>query len=524
MTANERIQYFNVGEIVISPEPLVVSTVLGSCVAVCLFSPKKKVGGINHFSLPRRSSAEGETSDFRYGDVAIQTLIAEMERLTGETRDQFVAKIVGGADEVGGDKSTLSAGPENVRAAEEALREFGIPVIGRDTGGARGRKILFHTESGRLQVAKILPTPASGSAGEKPVSPAPIATSTPKRARRVMIVDDSRTIRELLTRVLTEDPEIEICAVAASGEEATKLLKTANPDVITLDINMPGMSGVEWLEQTLPHSPVPTVMISSLQLREGNEVFRALELGAVDYIQKPTFAELPVLGPLIREKVKEASFAKVMRHARPSGNRGASLGEIDSRTILAIGASTGGTEALKVVLMGFPDEIPPTVIVQHIPPVFSKAFADRLNEMCPFEVKEAEDGDEVCPSRVLIAPGGKQMKIHPQRTGHYVVRITDDAPVNRHKPSVDYLFHSVAEHIGKNCVGVILTGMGADGAKGLLELRQKGARTLAQDEASSVVYGMPKSAFEIGAAEKVVSLDHMSGEILTALRRPRKSA
>jgi two-component system chemotaxis response regulator CheB len=191
-------------------------------------------------------------------------------------------------------------------------------------------------------------------------------------------------------------------------------------------------------------------------------------------------------------------------------------GDVDVRKVLAMGASTGGTEALRSVMLLLPARIPPTVIVQHIPPVFSKAFAERLNQLCPFEVKEAEDGDELRPSRVLIAPGGKQMKIQQTAKG-LSVRVTDDAPMNLHKPSIDYLFHSVASVAGKNSIGVILTGMGGDGAQGLLEMRKKGAKTLAQDEQSSVVYGMPKVAFEMGAVEKVVSLDEVATEILNIL-------
>lgn len=527
--------YLNIGEIIISPEPIVISTVLGSCVSVCLHAPISKMGGMNHYAHPKLQSNYGQDEDYRYGDVAIRALVDAMEEATGEPRATFTAKVVGGATEIAAENSGLGMGKENVQQAFTTLRALGIKVIGEDVGGTQGRKALFHTATQRLQVAKIVPSTEEIKPpilGVRPTlvktdAPVPRPASTPTsapmptRRRRVMIVDDSKTIRDLLKRILSEDPELEVCAMAASAEEATEMLLQSRPDVVTLDVNMPGQSGVEWLEATLPRHAIPAVMISSLQLREGNEVFRALELGAVDYIQKPTLAELPIVSPVIREKVKAASSAKVFQRRKSAIVR-EKAGDVDFRTILAIGASTGGTEALKDLMCGMPDEIPPTVIVQHIPPVFSKAFADRLNQLCPFEVKEAEDGDELRPSRVLIAPGGRQMKLQATRTG-YCVRITDDPPMNRHKPSVDYLFHSVAELIGKNCVGVILTGMGADGAKGLLKLRQLGARTLAQDEASSVVYGMPKAAFEMGAVEKVAPLDEMAHEVLLALRR-RKAA
>jgi two-component system chemotaxis response regulator CheB len=282
---------------------------------------------------------------------------------------------------------------------------------------------------------------------------------------------------------------------------------------------MAKMSGIAWFEKLMVTSPIPVVMISSLQIEKRSEVLRAFELGAIDYIQKPSLTEISTFGPNIREKVKIASFAKVIHNNQKNSHKTFS-GEINLRTVLAIGASTGGTEALKNVMCSLPKLIPPTLIVQHIPSSFSKAFADRLNELCPFEVKEAEDGDELKVSRVLIAPGGKQMKI--QRTSDGLcVRITDDAPINRHKPSVDYLFQSIALNMGSKAVGVLLTGMGADGAKGLLQMRLKGARTIAQDEESSVVYGMPRIAFEMGAVEKVAPLSEIPRQILKALEKKK---
>lgn len=248
-------------------------------------------------------------------------------------------------------------------------------------------------------------------------------------------------------------------------------------------------------------------------------VFRALELGAVDYIQKPSFSELKHVSPIICEKIKEASHAKVIRLAQTQ-NKSFAQSVIDTTIILAIGASTGGTEALKSVLCSLPERIPPTVIVQHIPPVFSKAFADRMDRLCPFEVKEAEEGDELKVSRALIAPGGKQMRVEAAGRG-YRVRITDDEPVNRHEPSVDYLIHSVASVIGKKSIGVILTGMGNDGAKALLAMRQNGSRTTGQDEATSVVYGMPRVAFEIGAVETVAPLSDTPNLIINHLTGQR---
>lgn len=494
--------YLNISEMIVTGDNVVISTVLGSCISVCIFSQSAKVGGMIHYALPEAPVAVDSGEALRYGNIAIPTLIQELKRFVGTTPKDLMAKVVGGASEINSMTSPYPVGSDNIKVAKKLLSQHGIPIVGESTGDLHGRKVLFHIPSGRLQVAKI----------KKKVSP----VSPPARTK-VLIVDDSKTIRDLLHRILKEDPGLEVIGAAADPVEAASMITKEKPDVITLDIHMPKMTGVEWLESLLPVNPIPVVMISSLQLKEGNDVFRALELGAIDYIQKPSLSELGVVAPLIREKVKAASRAKVLRSQHQTV-RPVMSAQIDLRKVLVIGASTGGTEALRSVLCSFPRTIPPTLIVQHIPPVFSKAFADRLNELCPFEVKEAEDKDELKPSRVLIAPGGKQMKVEQTSNG-LRVRITDDPPMSRHKPSVDYLFHSVASTIGNRAVGVILTGMGSDGAKGLLEMKSKGARTIGQDEASSVVYGMPRVAFEIGAVEQVASLSKIPQMILNQLER-----
>jgi two-component system chemotaxis response regulator CheB len=276
--------------------------------------------------------------------------------------------------------------------------------------------------------------------------------------------------------------------------------------VITLDIHMPEMDGVTLLRRLLPVHPIPTVMISSLALEEGPMVLAALEAGAVDYIQKPTAGALATVAPLIVERVKTAGQAKVVRREeRRPARRVAIAAPVKGARLIAIGASTGGTEALREVLTQMPAHVPPIVIVQHIPPVFSAAFARRLDELCPFEVKEAEHGDVVREDRVLIAPGGKQMRV-VRAAGELRIALDDSPPRNRHKPSVDVLFDSVVAAVGASAVGALLTGMGADGAEGLLAMHRAGSHTIAQDEASSVVYGMPRCAVELGAARQVLDL------------------
>ncbi|OYZ20081.1 MAG: hypothetical protein B7Y39_11185 [Bdellovibrio sp. 28-41-41] len=519
----------NIAELVVSKEPVAVSTVLGSCVSVCLFSDSEKGGGVIHYALPELPS-NSKDNPLRYGDYAIEDLILKTCHHLGVKSYQLKAKLVGGANNIASEHPSQHVGSENVKIAKKLLSKHKIPIVGEDVGGTRGRKILFHLQTGRLQVAFVGPGYSRPSAAkaiglsdkiEKPILN--LGNTESKRKIRVLIVDDSKTIRELLTKILSQDPNINVVGQAEDPLKAELLLPTTKPDVITLDVHMPRMTGVQWLKTLVPKYKLPVVMITSLELKDGNEVFEALELGAIDYIQKPSLSDLNSAAPLIREKVINAASAKVRgpRHIKkfvPSGNPNFAF---DPHIVIAIGASTGGTEALKEVLTALPKNIPPIVIVQHIPPVFSRAFADRMNSLCPFEVKEAESGDAVHSNRVLIAPGGTQMKVIKKPSGLFV-EINDDPPMTRHKPSVDYLFQSVAETLGKKTIGVILTGMGSDGTNGLLKMKEKGSMTLSQDEDSCVVYGMPKSAWESGASQLQVPLDEIPLKLtqLWVLKKP----
>ncbi|MBX2995808.1 MAG: chemotaxis-specific protein-glutamate methyltransferase CheB [Bdellovibrionaceae bacterium] len=338
--------------------------------------------------------------------------------------------------------------------------------------------------------------------------------------KKVLIVDDSATIRQLLAKVIKQDPQLEVVAEAERPSQVEALIRQHKPDVITLDIHMPEMDGVTLLKKIFPIYKIPVVMISSIRREEGPQVLQALESGAVDYIQKPSLEDLRTLGPEICERIRTASEARVVVSSI-ARRKAASRGPHGTESIVLMGASTGGTEALRVVLESLPNQIPPTLIVQHIPPVFSAAFAARLNQLCPFEVREAQDGDVVKPNLVLIAPGGKQMAL-VSKDGKLVVKITDDAPVNRHKPSVDYLFKSAADLKLPNVVGVILTGMGGDGARMLKRLRDQGARTIGQDEQTSVVYGMPREAAKMGAVEFVKPLGEVAETILKLVSESSK--
>ncbi|MEA3422383.1 MAG: chemotaxis response regulator protein-glutamate methylesterase [Bacillota bacterium] len=316
-----------------------------------------------------------------------------------------------------------------------------------------------------------------------------------KRIIKVLIVDDSVVYREMIARQISEDEQIEVVGKASSSFEARDMIINLRPDVMTLDVEMPKMDGIEFLKKLMPQYPLPTIVVSSASER----VFDALNNGAVDFVEKPKSSDL--VKYFIQElliKIKIASTAKVGHHKK-------TLESIKTNDlIIAIGASTGGTNAIDEILKKFTKDMPGTVIVQHMPEVFTKLFADRLNNECMVEVKEAENGDEVLKGRVIIAPGKKHMRVVKKRN-KILVELEDENEsnkVNGHCPSVDVLFNSVAENIGMNVIGIVLTGMGKDGAEGLHRMKQKGARTIGQDEASSVVYGMPKVAYEKGSVDK----------------------
>ena len=356
----------------------------------------------------------------------------------------------------------------------------------------------------------------------------PAETHRPPQAMhrpiRVLIVDDSPLVREILTKGLAGDPHLEVVGVAEDAIEAQKMIEMTSPDVMTLDVEMPKLDGVSFLRMLMPIRPLPVVMVSALTERGQKITLDALEAGAVDFVTKPTGDLATGLADMmmeLRTKVKIASVANVShwKHRRsqvpvpaPGKVSKAQPSMAPTEWVIAIGASTGGTEAIREVVCGLPQDVPGVVIVQHMPAGFTTLYAKRLNEDCALEVKEAQDGDMVLQGRVLLAPGAHHMQLI--RTGaHYQVRVFKGEKVNGHCPSVEVLMRSVAKLAGKRAVGVMLTGMGGDGSEGLLAMRQAGARTLAQDEASCVVFGMPKVAWEKGAVEKLMPLQALAHEI-----------
>lgn len=441
-------------------------------------------------------------------DPSGEFLIVAVGKTAQGTRSALALKLPISASEAG-DLPTRAIARVRKGGAEGQIE---IKIVGAKACVERLTRA-FETQASDVSVAVAVITAPSLAIWSFDTGKLRVQAVPPPRRTRVLIVDDSAPVRKLLTAVLSEDPELEVVGAIELPRMAEEAIERLKPDVMTLDIYMPEMNGVELLKRTLAKRVLPTVMISSLSLEEGGLVLDALEAGAVDYVQKPSMSELAIIAPIIREKIRNAAKAKVIRGGAPRRAPGStqsasgvlSFDRIDSTSLIAIGASTGGTEALKWVLTSWPQKTPPILIVQHIPAVFSKAFADRMNQLCAMEVREAVDGDVVEPSVCLIAPGGKQMKVRQTRDGLRVV-IDDSSPVNRHKPSVDVLFDSLAETTGLKISAGILTGMGADGARGLLKLRQAGARTLAQDEATSVVYGMPREAAKIGGAEEIVPI------------------
>lgn len=348
---------------------------------------------------------------------------------------------------------------------------------------------------------------------------------------RVLIVDDSALVRQLLAKGLAMDPEIEVVGTASDPYAARDKIVQLKPDVLTLDVEMPRMDGVDFLRRLMPQYPIPVLMVSSLTQRGKQITLDALDAGAVDFVAKPsTDLARGLAGMLqdLRAKVKQTAKANVSHWkdktvARPAPSRAVSQGALAESTdkVVAIGASTGGTEAIRKMVSQFPVSMPGVVIVQHMPAGFTKMFADRLNQLCAMEVKEAESGDRVMPGRILVGPGGLHMRV-VRSGGIYKVKCEPGENVSGHCPSVDVLMHSVAQSVGSNAVGVMLTGMGSDGADGMLAMRKAGARNLAQDEASSVVFGMPKVAYERGGAERLLPLDRIAPAIVELLSE-RKS-
>jgi two-component system chemotaxis response regulator CheB len=346
-----------------------------------------------------------------------------------------------------------------------------------------------------------------------------------KRPIRVLIVDDSALVRKVLSDGLARDPDIRVVGQAADPYRARDLMVELSPDVITLDVEMPRMDGVTFLKRFMPVMPIPTVMISSLTQDGKRITMDALEAGAVDVVAKPVVGLVDGLPPMLDDicrRVKAAAAIDVSRYARRQPVHAidpvvATLGDTTDR-VIAIGASTGGVEALGRILPVFPPDSPGIVIVQHMPMGFTASFAERLNGLCQMRAKEAQQGDRVLPGQILLAPGGAQHMSLARSGGQYRILLKEGPEVNYSRPAVDVLFKSVAAEVGRNVAAALLTGMGRDGAEGLMEIRRAGGRTFAQDEATCAVFGMPQAAMALGAAERMAPLEMIPALLVAALR------
>jgi two-component system chemotaxis response regulator CheB len=347
---------------------------------------------------------------------------------------------------------------------------------------------------------------------------------------RVLIIDDSALVRSLLTEIVNREPDLEAIGAAPDPLVAREMIRAMSPDVLTLDIEMPKMDGLDFLERLMRLRPTPVVMVSTLTERGAEATLKALELGAIDFVSKPRLgiaAGLQDLAADICEKIRVASKVRLHRHVRPGEPRAtgvdpqakrapATYSRVSTEKLIAIGASTGGTEAIREVITRLNADSPAVLITQHMPPGFTRSFAARLDGLCRMTVSEAKDGERVLPGHVYIAPGDRHMKL--ERCGaNYVIALDDGPPVNRHRPSVDVLFRSVAAAAGQNALGVMLTGMGRDGASAMLEMRQAGAFNIAQDETSCVVFGMPKEAIATGAVDEVLPVTSIAERLQSRL-------
>ena len=354
---------------------------------------------------------------------------------------------------------------------------------------------------------------------------------------RVLVVDDSALVRSLLTEIINRQPDMECVGTAPDPLVAREMIRALNPDVITLDVEMPKMDGIDFLAKLMRLRPMPVVMVSTLTDQGADVTLKALELGAVDYVAKPKIGVadgLRLLADDITSKVRIAAVAKIrsprpvapLASESPAGSGGgpvrspaapASVCRLSTERIIFIGASTGGTEATKTVLMGLPADAPAVMITQHMPPGFTRSYAARLDGLCRIRVMEASDGERILPGHAYIAPGGFHLSV--ERSGaNYIARVRDGEPVNRHRPSVEVLFLSAARIVGPNALGVMLTGMGGDGATAMKVMRDAGSWNLAQDEESCVVFGMPKEAIAAGAVHEIVPLAAVASKLLDRLR------
>jgi two-component system, chemotaxis family, protein-glutamate methylesterase/glutaminase len=492
------------GEFAYCEEPSIVSTEVDSSVVVCIWDKKRNIGGICSYNKPVNPDKEKFSNE--YGNNAILNLV-KLFKYNGSEKDDLVSKIIGGGlNKESNVDANHQFGSENTKTALRLLDKFDISVTGNSTGGDKAKKVQFNSSTGKVRFNPV-------------VSDTELQIVKPKK---ILIVDDSAAVRTLLKKMISSDPFFVVMGEARDPIEAMDIIAKEKPDAITLDIHMPRMDGITFLKQYMPKSPIPTIMISAANEGSSSKTLEALSHGAFHYIEKPSYTNVgeitdelcSILKAAIQDGIKNPHPYQPPSIIRMSDG----LNEYRSaNSLVAIGASTGGTEAIREILMRLPADIPPIVIVLHIPTGYSKTYAERMNNLCPFSVCEAVAGTKLRKNTVYFAPGGKHMRVK-KVAEELVIQITDDPPVNRFKPSVDYLFESILKIEDKKIVGVILTGMGNDGAKGLLNLKRNNCHTIIQNEKTCAVYGMPHAAANLGAANQTLGIQNIAAAIITHLK------
>jgi len=540
------------GELAFCDQPSAfLNTVVGVCVSVCIWDRLEKRGGLCHYRLALKSDGTGEeTTDdtakgsgerpghaLDYGSVAIVALLRKF-KASGSIVGNLEARVLGGAEIHNGHFTQgQQIGQRNIGVALKLLREFGIPVVGKAVEGPHGRQIRFNTGSGEVCYRPVIGDNFSGLVHDYPVPkhrlqegieidgqkrvPTLEQTRGDRSKIRILVIDKSAEMRSRLKSKIEESGEFVVVTQVSNVTAAQSAIEAFKPDVITIDFNTNCSEWVDFIGGYMKQHIIPTVIVSSLNQETPNAIFNALKLGVFDYIDASSLGEIH---GVLKAAYKERQHMENMRVTavapvldKVSLDKYACLS-----SLVVLGSSTGGVDALETILKQLPKTTPPICIVQHIPKGFSRSLALRLNDICEVEVSEAEDGIEVKDSHVYIAHGGQHMKLIQLEPGKLILRLSDGDLINGFRPSIDHLFNSAQKLSGRKIVGVLLTGMGHDGAKGLLNLKKHGAFTIAQDEASSVVYGMAKVAKEMGAVCRTTALNLIPSAIFDALLKTRK--
>ncbi|MFZ4715369.1 MAG: chemotaxis-specific protein-glutamate methyltransferase CheB [Bacteriovoracaceae bacterium] len=482
----------NSGELYFTDKSEEMRAILGSCIAFCVYDTKLKLAGMVHYLLPESKT---DKTSLKYGDNAIASLL-KMFKINGSAKEDLEVKIFGACFEsIERNPMAKQVSQENLDIALKFIKKLNLNLVVKKVNSANGLQICFNSSDGSVRVK-------SENQKTKPV------TDLVNRKIRVLIVDDSLPIRKIVNKILISDSRFEVVGEAKDCLEAEKLRLSLKPDVMTLDINMPGENGVSYLKRIQSiKGNCGILMLSDLSDREGDLVFKSIQYGAFDFMRKPSFENILEMGEEFKSKLIAASeFCRKTEFQKvPATNIKLKV----SPSLIIIGSSTGGTEVIRKLIENMPEKTPPIIIIQHMPKNFTKVWASTLNAYSKLPIKEISHFDLLENNKIYIAPGDKQIKLK-EINSELRFEVNDDPPVNLFRPSIDYFFNSIANlSLINKSRACILTGMGSDGAKGLLNLKEAGAETIAQDEASSVVFGMPKAAIKLKAVDHILSEEQL---------------